>query len=247
MSNPQDIIAWLVPKAHCPAADKAMKLLENSMHIVSCSDSDYLLSRIRGTLANTPRRAIQLSFTQPPMRHGRFILGTDASFCDIVLPNLPGISQQHCSIGFDSLSRLTIDDFSEAGTQVWYDWDCSGDQRDTSWILSSGYSDGFPNKTQCITIDIQGARFQIVVNNHSTDWDTFSAKVDALYEQPRLNAALDSIWELPECVSPLATLNFSSLPVLRHIVVKSLNSEPVEEIYVWDMERPWEPMVRASA
>ncbi|KAK3181563.1 hypothetical protein K4F52_007118 [Lecanicillium sp. MT-2017a] len=186
MTDPRDVIAWLVPKAHCPAAHKAIQILENSMHI-------------------------------------------------------------HCSIGFDSLSRLTIDDFSEAGTQVWYDWDCSGDQTNTSWILSSGCADGFPNKIRCITIDIQGARFQVIVNSHYADWAAFSAKVDALYEQPRMNEALDLVWELPQCISPMATLDFSALPVLRHIVVKSVNGEPMEEIYVWDMERPWEPMIKASA
>lgn len=250
MTPSQDIIAWLVPAPNCPAAEKAVRMAENASRLVSCAETDFLTSRIKTSLLadGPPRHALALTFTAQPMRHGRFVVGTDARRCDIVLPKMDGIAPQHCSLGFDGLSRLTLDDFSETGTQVWYDWDCAGDQRDFSWVLTSGYTDGFPGKVQCITIDIQGVRFQIIANDHSSDREGFAAKVDALCAQAEPAAAqLDALWAESNCTSPLHTLAFAALPALRHIVVKSLGSNPADEVYLWDMERPWEPMVKASA
>ncbi|TQV95383.1 tousled-like kinase [Cordyceps javanica] len=251
----QDIIAWLVPASNCPAAERAVHMSENASRLIHCADADFLSSRIKTSLlagggGGPPRHALALTFTtQPPRRHGRFVLGTDPRHCDIVLPKLDGIAPQHCSVGFDGLSRLTLDDFSETGTQVWYDWDCAGDRRDHSWLLTSGYADdAFPSRVQCITADIQGVRFQIVANDHSSDRDAFAAKVDALCGQSEPAAAqLDALWSEPPCVSPFNALTFSALPVLRHIIVKSLGNNPDDQVYLWDMERPWEPMVKASA
>lgn len=251
MTPSQDIIAWLVPAPNCPAAEKAIHMPENASRLVLCTETDFLSSRIKTSLlaGGPPRHALALTFTsQPPRRHGRFVVGTDARWCDIVLPKLDGVAPKHCSLGFDGLSRLTLDDFSETGTQVWYDWDCAGDQREYSWVLTSGYTDGFPNKVQCITVDIQGARFQIIANDHSSERGAFAAKVDALCAQSEPAAAqLEALWSEPQCTSPLNTLAFAALPALRHIVVKSLGSNPDDEVYLWDMERPWEPMIKASA
>ncbi|KAJ6779827.1 hypothetical protein PWT90_10931 [Aphanocladium album] len=251
MTPSQDIIAWLVPAPNCPAAETAINMPQNASRLVPCADMEFLSSRIKTSLlANgPPRHALAITFTaQPPKRHGRFIIGTDARRCDIVLPKMDGVAPQHCSLGFDGLSRLTLDDFSQTGTQVWYDWDCAGDQRDFSWVLTSGYTDGFPSTVQCITVDIQGIRFQIIANDHASDKEAFAAKVDALCAQSEPAAAqLDALWAEPHCTSPLNTLTFSALPALRHIVVKSLGNSPSDEVYLWDMERPWEPMVKASA
>lgn len=265
----QDIIAWLVPASNNPAAEKTLAMAANAPYLFPCADSPHLTSRIRRSLlaSGPPRHALALTFTRLPpknRRHGRFVLGTDPRRCDIVLPALPGIASQHCSLGFDGLCRLTLEDASATGTQVWYDWDCAGDQRDYSWVLSGGnHTDGgvFPSNVRCITVDIQGVRFQIIVNDHQ-DRVAFAQKVDALYthaeEEEELEPAaaqIDALWaEPPQCKSPLERLRFSALPVLRHIVVKSLGGGGTEEeeeqrdqVYVWDMERPWEPMVKASA
>lgn len=251
MTTPaSDIIAWLVPAPNCPAAAQAVAMSENASRRVPCAESPFLSSRIKSSLlaSGPPKHALALTFTtQPPKRHGRFIIGTDARRCDVVLPTVPGVAGQHCSVGFDGLARVTFDDFSDVGTQVWYDWDCAGDLRDHSWPLSSGYTEGFPGQVQCITVDIQGVRFQVVVNDHSEDKEAFAAKVDALCAQEEPKAAqLEALWAEPQCVSPLSTLNFS-VPALRHIIVKSLGNEPTDEVYLWDMERPWEPMVKAAA
>lgn len=247
MTPSQDIIAWLVPAPNCLAAEKAVHMSENASYLVPCAETDFLSSRIKTSLLTSgpPRHALALTFTaRPPRRHGRFVIGTDAGQCDIVLPKLDGIAPQHCSIGYDGLSRLTLDDFSETGTQVWYDWDCAGDQRDYSWVLTSGYTDGFPGNVQCITVDIQGIRLQVIANDHSSDKEAFAAKVDTLCAQSEPAAAqLEALWGEPQC-TPLNTLAFSALPILRHIIVKSLGSNFDDEVYIWDMERPWEPMVK---
>ncbi|KAM3515065.1 hypothetical protein MY11210_001303 [Beauveria gryllotalpidicola] len=251
MTSPQDIIAWLVPAPNCPAAEKAVIMPENASRLTLCAETVFLSSRIRTSLLadGPPRHALALTFTgQPPRRHGRFVIGTDARHCDIVLPKLDGIAPQHCSVGFDDLSRLTLDDSSETGTQIWYDWDCAGDQRHYSWILTSGYTDGFPSNVRCITVDIQGVRFQIIANDHSSEKEAFAEKVAALCAQSEPDAAqIDALWSEPPCTSPLNIFAFPPLPVLRHIVVKSLGENPSDEVYLWDMCRPWEPMVKASA
>ncbi|KAM3503812.1 hypothetical protein MY10362_003971 [Beauveria mimosiformis] len=251
MTSSQDIIAWLVPAPNCPAAEKTVSMPENTSRRITCAGTDFLSSRIRTSFLadGPPQHALALTFTgQAPRRHGRFVIGTDARHCDIVLPKLDGIAQQHCSVGFDDLSRLTLDDFSETGTQVWYDWDCAGDQCDYSWILTCGYTDGFPSNVQCITIDIQGVRFQIIANDHSSEKEAFAERVDALCAQSEPDATqLDTLWSEPPCTSPFNIFALSALPVLRHIVVKGLGENPSDEVYLWDMCRPWEPMVRVSA
>ncbi|KID84985.1 serine/threonine protein kinase [Metarhizium guizhouense ARSEF 977] len=225
-SNPRDIIAWLVPTARGTSADKATHLPANMARTIdiSASSSHHLSSKLSHPPGCAPQRAIQLCFSQEPLRRGRFVLGTDANRCDVLLPPAPGISAQHCSIGFDAESRLVLDDFSEAGTQVWYDWACSGDQRGHSWILSRG--------DQRVVIDVQGVRFQLVVNDRSADWEAYRADVDAFCRPPPSREAVPSLY-----VQPL----------IRHIFVKGLGGEHTGDVYLWDLSRPWEPMVKASA
>ncbi|KAH7325743.1 hypothetical protein B0I35DRAFT_474483 [Stachybotrys elegans] len=245
MSSSQNVIAWLVPTARGTLADKAANMAENASRAVSVSSSDYLSSRLPNLIATKPERAIQLAFDQAPKRPGSFIVGTDPRSCDIVLPSRPGISPQHCAFGFDGESRLVLDDFSESGTQVWYDWESNGDQVDYSWILSSGYSHGFPNAVHRIIVDIQGIRFQVVVNDHSADWDAYETRVDTFCQEPSWVDGLSLGWDRAS-LAPIAPL-FSATPLFQHIYVKSLGDEPVGEVYLWNLAKPWEPMVRASA
>lgn len=222
-----DIIAWLVPTTRGSSADKATTLSANTPHTISPSSSKYLSSQL-SDLSTKPQRAIQLTFRHEPRQPGRFILGTDPNCCDIVLPRARGISAQHCAISFDAQARLVLDDFSEAGTQVWFGWECSGDRRDYSWVLSGGAS------SQRVVIDIQGVRFQVIVPEHD-DWQAYTARVDAFCEQPPLDA-FTAEWA-----------SVYSEPLIQHVFVKGHGGEPTGEVYLWDMSRPWEPMVRASA
>ncbi|KAM5350356.1 hypothetical protein ACJ41O_006861 [Fusarium nematophilum] len=240
------IIAWLVPTARNSLADKTTLLPSNISRTVPTTSSQTLTSRLPNLLGSRPPRAIQLSFDSAPKRPGSFVLGTNPASCDVVLPALPGISARHCSLSFDAEGRLVLSDFSETGTQVWYDWESCGDQTDYTWILSPGSGQGFPGPTvQRITIDIQGVRFQVVVEDHSDDWEAYHDKVDDFLRQPAWSEGLSAGWDRGS-VAPVAPL-FSAVPLFQHIFVKALGEEPVAEVYLWNLARPWEPMVKAAA
>ena len=250
MTRDQQTIAWLIPTSHGTYADKATTSASNKFRLTSITSSPFLSSRLSAlTPSSTPRRAIRLAFDQPPKRPGSFILGTDPSSCDIVLPSLPGIAHQHCALAFDAEDRLTIEDFSQAGTQVWYDWESNGDRANYTWVLSSGGSPGFPDAVRRVEVDIQGVRFQVVANDFSRyegGWDAYHEKVEGFCTQPNWTYGLTSGWDRAS-VSPVAPL-FSAAPLFQHIFVKSLGeNQPVSEVYLWNMAKPWEPMVKASA
>jgi hypothetical protein len=245
-----NVIAWLVPTARGSYADKAAHMPENAFRTVSTTlpsaAADLLASRLPDLQTSRPQRALQLRFDQAPKRPGgSFILGTDPHGCDVVLPRLPGIAPRHCSIGFDEQGRLVLDDFSDRGTQVWYDWDSVGDKAGHSWVLSSGSQHGFPDAVRRITVDVQGVRFQIVVNDHSADWDTYHASVDAFCAPPAWSDGLTLGWDRGS-LAPIVPL-FSAAPLFQHIFVKDLGEKQVGEFYVWNLSRPWEPIVKATA
>jgi hypothetical protein len=248
-----NIIAWLVPTARGSYADKAASMPENTLRSVPTAASPFLASHLPDLASSRPARAIQLAFDRPPRgRPGSFVLGADPARCDVVLPSRPGVAPRHCAVAFDAEARLVLHDFSDRGTQVWYDWDCIGDRADHSWLLSPGAGAGFPAAVRRVTIDIQGVRFQLVVNDHSANWDAYRARVDAFSAQP---AALFDSCPSPgplvsspcsAAVGPVVPL-LSAVPLFKHIFVKSLGEKPVGEFYVWNLARPWEPMVKATA
>lgn len=240
-----DIIAWLVPTARNSLAEKVTHLPSNISRAVQTTSSPTLTSRLPNLLGSRPSRALKLSFDSAPKRPGSFVLGADPSTCDIVLPSLPGIDARHCELSFDAEGRLVLNDFSRAGTQVWYDWESNGDQTDYTWILSSGAEHGFPSTVQRITVDVQGVRFQVVVNDHSADWDAYHDKVENFVRQPSWSQGLSAGWDRGS-ITPVAPL-FSHVPLFQHILVKALGEEPVGEVYLWNLARPWEPMVKAAA
>lgn len=246
MDTQDNVIAWLVPTARGTYADKATNKLENRHLTTSTAkDGTYLSSRLPALSANTPSKAIALSFNQAPKRPGSFVLGTDPERCDVVLPTVPGVSLQHCSLSFDAESRLVLNDFSDKGTQVWYDWDSNGDQTEYTWILSSGSAQGFPSLVNRILIDIQGIRFQIVVNDHLKNWDAYHDDVTKFCQQPAWAAELSVGWDRAS-VAPVAPL-FTVAPLFQNIFVKSLNDDLVGGMYLWNLAKPWEPMVKAAA
>ncbi|KAF4120079.1 FHA domain [Geosmithia morbida] len=243
MTSHQDVIAWLVPTARGTSSDKATQMPENmsrTIDISSSSTSPYLTSHISNLSTATicrPERALQLTFDQPLKRRGRIVLGTDARTCDLSLPRVAGVDGQHCTISFDSQSRLVLQDTSTRGTQVWYGSESSGDKTNHIWVLSGS--------TQRVTIDIQGLRFHIVVNEYpGKDPVAYQAKVDEFSLQPPWADLITPDWDRAS-VDPVLPL-FTSQPLFRHIFVKGVvHDEGRGELYLWNMARPWEPMVKA--
>lgn len=267
MTGLENVIAWLVPTARGTSADKATHMAENFFRTVpitnkndnndsdsdnddtsssfpsfSSSSTSYLSSRLPNLIASRPDKALQLTFDQTPKRPGRFVLGTDPRSCDVILPSLPGVARQHCSLSFDAESRLVLEDFSESGTQVWYDWESVGDKKDYTWVLCSA-----PGSSQRITVDIQGLRFRVILNdNPARDLRVFEDKVENFCRLPSWTDGLSAGWDRAS-VAPVLPL-FAAEPLFRHIFVKGLVAdEPRGEIYLWNMSRPWEPMVKAAA
>jgi hypothetical protein len=239
-----DVIAWLVPTTRHSSADKATCLPLNTAHTVSTSDIPQLQS-LNSNTYSSPTRAIQLTFSQETLISGRFTLGTDLDTCDVLLPPLPNISAEHCCIEFDAESRLVLHDFSRSGTQVWYDWECAGDKTDYTWLLSGEPGDVFPSSAARIVLDIQGVRFQLLVNDRSADWevyrgqvDDFTASTDATETDADVEGQGDGDVDLEVWFAE---------PCIQHVFVKGVGGEHTGEVYLWDTSRPWEPMVRASA
>jgi hypothetical protein len=92
-----------------------------------------------------------------------------------------------------------------------------------------------------ITVDIQGVRFQVVVNDQSADWDVYERNVDKFCRLSDWNHQLTADWDM----SPFL---LDAAPLLKHIFVQALgDGEVAGEFYLWDMAKPWEPMVKAVA
>ncbi|KAK3897708.1 kinase-like domain-containing protein [Staphylotrichum tortipilum] len=78
---------------------------------------------------------LRLSFSPPPKRDKGLVCGWDPS-CDIVLPNLSGVSFRHAAFTFDEHDRLIYQDLgSQAGSQVIYDKAGRGRRSRFRWIL----------------------------------------------------------------------------------------------------------------
>ncbi|OLN87113.1 hypothetical protein CCHL11_06459 [Colletotrichum chlorophyti] len=218
-----------------------------------------------------PRSALELSFTKPPKNNTCFVLGTDPERCDILLPKLPNIGPVHCHLTFDADQRLVIRDTSSAGTAVWYDGASTGDHTQESWILSSGLTHGFPSTVDRITIDIQTVRFQLVVNEiHLTQPDVYAGLVDDFMSPPAgdkdaaecdfyFNFDFDLGFDLSydydydfdfdmtddEKDDVLAPLPSVVPPVFVKYLLASDDGLP-PQTYLWNMARPWEPLVKAA-
>ncbi|KAK1633960.1 hypothetical protein BDP81DRAFT_325431 [Colletotrichum phormii] len=183
-----NVIAWLLPSSTNQPALETIRMPQNASRIVSTIPSSYepiiqtpnpnqlppttptidpsLLTKSSSLEASPtkPRPALSLTFTSPPKSNPGFILGTDPSLADILLPSLPGIAPAHCHITFDASHRLVLIDTSQTGTAVWYDDASTGDRTRESWVLSAGSTYGFPSMVDRVVIDIQTVRFQIIIN-----------------------------------------------------------------------------------
>lgn len=77
----------------------------------------------------------ELRFSSTPRSSHGFLVGRNPH-CDVVLPNLPGLSHFHFSITFDDHGRLIVKDLhSTIGTQVTFDRRGHGVRRGFQWII----------------------------------------------------------------------------------------------------------------
>lgn len=121
--------------------------------------------------------SLQLQFGDRAYRNGQGIMfGTHRKKCDIPLPNMDGISKEHCYLTYDDKNRLVLKDISSYGTIVTYDG--QGEKikkRRFTWILGG---DQFTDRTEAITIQIHKyVKFRIVVPKHNVHSYTYANNV----------------------------------------------------------------------
>ncbi|KAL9013439.1 MAG: hypothetical protein Q9173_001866 [Seirophora scorigena] len=137
---------------------------------------------------------LQLTFDNGPKVGQKFVMGRDRNSCDIVLPNHPNISRQHCLLTFDDHRRLILQDTSVGGTTVKYGGQ-GGEKRRTlithdnrgkeirhhfTWILSG---DEVPNRDKKIKIIIADFEFEIKISKHETHPDQYMKNVDRFLQR----------------------------------------------------------------
>jgi hypothetical protein len=137
---------------------------------------------------------LQLTFSHGPKGGHGFIIGTDPSSCDIVVPEIlnkydhPVISSKHLYISFDAQHRLFVQDTSSRGTIVTYDGKGGKKRRNFKWIIGG---DRVPDDTKTIVIEIHlKLKFQIVVSKHHQFPDLFFSNVDQFLEVVATNNEL---------------------------------------------------------
>ena len=77
------------------------------------------------------------------------------------------------------------------------------------------------------------------------DGITYQEKVDKFSELPTWTDGLSLGWDRAS-LAPVAPL-FTDEPMFQHVYVKKLGEEVVGEMYLWNMNRPWEALVKAAA
>jgi serine/threonine-protein kinase Chk2 len=114
------------------------------------------------SLDHTP--CLELRFSQGPRSRYGLVFGLDP-LCDIVLPNVPGISFHHLAITFDQQSRPIVQDLGSLyGTEVTYDKEGQGARTNFVWIVG-GHN--IPRKKKNIIIRIhKHLKFLMVVYQH---------------------------------------------------------------------------------
>jgi serine/threonine-protein kinase Chk2 len=189
---------------------------------------------------------LQLTFSYGPKAGLGFVLGTEASSCDIFVqaPEDNKVSRRHCYITFDAQRRLLVRDCSTHGTIVTYDKKGGEKRRNFTWIIG-GHE--VPNKTEDIVIKIHDdLQFQIVVSEPMfpdlfyDNVDRFRAEVakndelpfGALGLQSGISTAAASGTQTPEQREGTETPNENSILLKR----KKLGQGTFSVVHhVWDV------------
>ncbi|ROT41681.1 hypothetical protein SODALDRAFT_331452 [Sodiomyces alkalinus F11] len=257
-------IAWLIPSAGNRWAFQATRIPANSARRVNLAplvtranldsipedpEEDFLSEKENENENETcvspmfPRVGLGISFDHKPKGSRGFVIGTDPHTCDIVLPRVRGISRRHCYLTFDSDKRLILRDTSKHGTAVWYDGHSNGDQRRATWVLSSGMSYGFPAMVNKIVIDIQGVRFQIVVNECLPHLEEYQDLVDDFLSSIAAASVAASFAPSRPSLVP------APLRIQRPVFVKYTipSDDGTQSDYLWNAAKPWEPLVKVAS
>jgi len=261
-----DFIAFLVPSYGNALAMQAIQMPQNKpLHTTSLPDlipssltsfasSTSTINNYNHPFTNTTTGgpALQLRFSHTPKTHHGFLIGTDPTTCDIVLPKLPGISRRHCLLTFDSESRLVLRDTSKNGTAVWYDHRSNGDRRGAEWVLSSGGNYGFPDQVRRVVIDIQTVRFQIIVNAPLLDVDGYVRRVDdflvGLAERREVAKGEEVGFVAPLFGGGRGDNNGSRGAERTRYVKYTVQAEDgmAAQTFLWNTARPWDPIIPVS-
>ncbi|KAH7317096.1 kinase-like domain-containing protein [Stachybotrys elegans] len=117
---------------------------------------------------------LDLTFRDVPRTSYGVVFGCDPR-CDVVLPDMPGISAHHFSVTFDDANRLIIRDLgSMVGTQVTYDDEGTGRRSNFQWILSDRRV-----KQSQIAIQVHKLlSFLLVLGDHDIESPAYISKVE---------------------------------------------------------------------
>lgn len=228
-----EAIAYLIPSYGNASAQKTIQSPQNASLLTLTLPSSATANTATSLNPSTPYTgpALRLSLSHTPSPQG-FLLGTDPA-CDVVLPSLPGISRRHCYITFDAGYRLVLRDVSKNGTAVWFGHRCEGDRRGAEWVLGAegGMEEGR------VVVDVQGLRFQVVVNERGEGY------------RQRVDGFLARLAERDALVPPL----FSGVSwgergrqrergraFIKHTILEEGNGP---QTFLWNVARPWDPVI----
>lgn len=220
-------IAYLIPSYGNTHAQQTIKSPQNTnLHTPSLPSSATANTSLNPSTPYTGP-ALRLSFSHTPPSPQGFLLGTDPA-CDVVLPSLPGISRRHCYITFDAGYRLVLRDISKNGTAVWFGHRCEGDRRGAEWVLG-----GEGKEQGRVVIDVQGVRFQVVVNERGEGY------------RQRVDEFLARLEERDAVVPPLFSVVSWERRGRERTFVKHtfLEEGKSPQTFLWNVARPWDPVI----
>lgn len=118
---------------------------------------------------------LEIKFSKVPRSSYGVIFGCGVK-CDVVLPDLRGLSKVHFSLTFDEQGRFIVKDLqSLLGTEVTYNSQGGGRRRRFNWIVGG---DDNAHKREKIIIKVHDdVQFQLVFNEHNAKSESYNAQV----------------------------------------------------------------------
>ncbi|GAB0138922.1 hypothetical protein EsDP_00007142 [Epichloe bromicola] len=118
---------------------------------------------------------LEIKFSKVPRSSHGVIFGCGMK-CDVVLPDLRGLSKLHFSLTFDEQGRFIVKDLhSLLGTEVTYNGEGSGRRRRFHWIV--GGDDNAHTRKKIIIKVHNHVQFRIVVDEHNAKSESYKAQV----------------------------------------------------------------------